>query len=114
MNENEIRRMQQEAVRRAQEMQNRAKTNENQQNKQPEKSSVQPSDCIDIPENKQSRNNERSYSSKNNNLTENAAEGIFDIFMKDKEKTLILCLLIILMDEKTDSSLLLALLYLLI
>ena len=37
-----------------------------------------------------------------------------EAFFKDKEKTLILGLLLLLMDEKTDNSLILALLYLLI
>ncbi len=44
----------------------------------------------------------------------NPSGGIFDLIMRDKEKTLILCLILILMDEKTDNNLLIALLYLLI
>ena len=40
--------------------------------------------------------------------------GIFETLMKDKERTLILSLILLLMDEQTDNSLILALLYLLI
>ena len=43
-----------------------------------------------------------------------AAGGIFDTLFKDKEKTLILGLILLLMDEKTDNALLMALIYLLI
>ncbi len=39
---------------------------------------------------------------------------LLDIFMKDKEKSLILLLIVILLSEKADSSLLLALMYLVI
>ena len=40
--------------------------------------------------------------------------GILDIFFKDKERSVILMLLLLLMDEKTDAGLLIALVYLLI
>ncbi len=40
--------------------------------------------------------------------------GIFETLFKDKERTLILGLLLLLMDEKTDNSLVMALLYLLL
>ena len=40
--------------------------------------------------------------------------GIFEVLFKDKEKTLILGLILLLMDEKTDNALLMALMYLLI
>ena len=40
--------------------------------------------------------------------------GIFETLFKDKEKTLILGILLLLMDEKTDNGLLMALMYLLI
>ena len=40
--------------------------------------------------------------------------GIFETLMKDKEQTLILSLILLLMDEQTDNSLIFALLYLLI
>lgn len=39
---------------------------------------------------------------------------LLDFFMKDKEKSLILLLIVILISEKADSSLLLALMYLVI
>lgn len=44
--------------------------------------------------------------------TEN--KNILDIFMKDKEKSLILLLIVILISEKADTTLILALMYLVI
>lgn len=41
-------------------------------------------------------------------------ENILDLFMRDKEKSLILLLIVILMSEKADTTLILALMYLVI
>ncbi len=41
-------------------------------------------------------------------------ENLLDFFMKDKEKSLILLLIVILLSEKADSSIILALMYLVI
>ncbi len=102
MTESEMRRMQEEAVKRAEEMQSRAKAHINHQPEHPPPP---------IPQKE--------------NLTENIPKippekpkeetgGIFETLMKDKERTLILSLILLLMDEKTDNSLIFALLYLLI
>ena len=104
MTESEMRRMQEEAVRRAEEMQNRAKA---QMHRQPQPEPPPPPPV------------------KNENIVEERpvmppvkpkeeTGGIFEALMKDKERTLILSLILLLMDEKTDNSLILALLYLLI
>ena len=42
------------------------------------------------------------------------SKGIFDMFLQDKEKSLILILLVILLSEKADESLILALVYLIL
>ncbi len=46
--------------------------------------------------------------------TQHPSGGIFEVLFRDKEKTLILGLILLLMDEKTDNTLLMALMYLLI
>ena len=115
MNENDMKRMQQEAMRRAKEMQNRAKpdstkptdnseNSRNEQQKPPEQKNNEPHNNA----NPNKSNPEHSHRS------ENIVDGVFDVLMKDRDRTLILCLILILMDEKADNSLILALLYLLI
>lgn len=42
------------------------------------------------------------------------SKGVFDMFLQDKEKSLILILLVILLSEKADESLILALVYLIL
>lgn len=44
---------------------------------------------------------------------EKPSEGILELFFRDKERSIIMTLLLLLMDEKTDPGLLLALVYLL-
>ena len=44
----------------------------------------------------------------------NKSENLLDIFMRDKEKSLIVLLIVILLSEKADTSLILALMYLFI
>lgn len=44
---------------------------------------------------------------------EHKKDNILEVLMKDKDRTIILCLILLLMDENADQSLLLALLYLL-
>jgi len=104
MTESEMKKMQQEAVRRAEEMQNRARTVQQQQN-QPSHHQSEPVAEINTPnvENIQ-KPPER----------QNETGGLFETLMKDKERTLILGLILLLMDEKTDNSLIFALMYLLI
>lgn len=82
--------MQQEAVKRALEMQNRAQQNTlPSQNVKPEESS------LPVPEGTTKTN-------------------IFDILFKDSEKTLIIILILIFLSEDTDISLLIALIYLIL
>lgn len=45
---------------------------------------------------------------------ENKQKNLLDIFMQDKEKSLIVLLIVILLSEKADQSLILALLYLIL
>lgn len=115
MNENDMKRMQQEAMRRAKEMQSRAKddsrkTQENSANSQQE-----------VPTPTEHKNHEMHNNSnmpkinpEHSHHSENVVDSVFDVLMKDRDRTLILCLILILMDEKADNSLILALLYLLI
>lgn len=100
--------MQQEAVRRAREMQNRARP----EPMPPQRTSkpVQP-----IP---QMQQNEPPPELPNHHGRQPPLKydtgGILETLFKDKEKTLILALVLLLIDEKSNNSLILALLYLLI
>lgn len=142
MTENEMRRMQQEAMRRTQEMARRAEAfaRRSDKNSEAEASSVngtvsKSADNRDVLQNTEknvypyenphpaedtvgrSESSDTSYRNKPpDTLSAEAAAagGIFDMLFKDKEKTLILGLLLLLMDEKTDNSLIFALAYLLI
>ncbi len=105
MTEREMRKMQEEAVRRAEEMQSRARAVQ-QPHHQPEPPpreehfGEEPIQVQKPPEKHPDKPNETG--------------GLFETLMKDKERTLILALILLLMDEKSDNSLILALLYLLI
>lgn len=50
----------------------------------------------------------------NEKQTEKKSYGILELFLKDKEKSLILLLIVLLISEKADSSVVLALLYLIL
>lgn len=104
MTESEMRKMQEEAVRRAEEMQNRAKSQMHRQ-PQPEPPPPPPVKNENIVEERPVMQPEK---------PKQESSGIFEALMKDKERTLILSLILLLMDEQTDNSLILALLYLLI
>lgn len=103
MTESEMRRMQEEAVRRTEEMQNRAKA---QIHRQPEPLPQAAPKAESIAE-------ERPVMPPPPKPKAETG-GIFETLMKDKEQTLILSLILLLMDEQTDNSLIFALLYLLI
>lgn len=94
---NDMERMQQEAVRRAREMQQRARI------PTPPKAEAPP------PE---EHTEKQSHPRQEAPLQE--TQSFSEVLFKDKEKTLILCLILLLTDEKSDSSLIFALLYLLI
>ncbi len=149
MTDNELRRMQEEAVRRTQEMHRRAeaaRTNTRQGadnprsgsqpvNTQPAETArmnmqsqpVQPAQPVQPIHSRESSNapvnelREHEINSHEHHrpvFTEASDDthsgGVFDALFRDKEKTLILGLMLLLMDEKTDNSLLMALMYLLI
>lgn len=110
MTENEMLKMQQEAVRRAREMQNRARP-EPQMPPQRVPKPIQPirqNPQNEIPLPSVSENNHRQPP------LQYDTSGILETLFKDKEKTLILALVLLLIDEKSNNSLILALLYLLI
>lgn len=94
---NDMERMQQEAVRRAREMQQRARIPT-----APRTEAPKPEEHTE----KQSHTDPKPPVPETQSLTE--------VLFKDREKTLILCLILLLTDEKSDSSLVFALLYLLI
>lgn len=63
----------------------------------------------------QSIHNEHSTKSDNNIIKETKTQpNLLDIFMRDKEKSLIVLLIVILLSEKADQSLILALMYLIL
>ena len=112
-----MQRMQQEAVRRTQEMQRRAavfnKPPERPANKAPD---IPPQTAVnEVPKEMPPKEPARIYH-KPPDARENTAisGGIFETLFRDKEKTLILGILLLLMDEKTDNALIMALMYLLI
>ncbi|MEE1055709.1 MAG: hypothetical protein UH239_00480 [Acutalibacteraceae bacterium] len=97
--------MQQEAVRRMQEMQNRGRPLPPSEKKTMEMPSVpcppettEEQRCIENPKSK----------------TTGKSQNFFDVLFQDKERSLILLLLLLLSTEKTDTGLILALIYLLI
>ncbi len=108
MTESEMLRMQQEAVRRAREMQNRARRGE------PPKPPPPPPPIHHESMSPSPPRMERPVERPLPPPPPNHSEGLLEVLFRDKEKTLILCLVLLLMDEKSDNSLILALLYLLI
>ena len=114
MNENDMKRMQQEAMRRAKEMQSRAKFDSQAPQDSSENSRKENQNPSEQKHEAPHSNTPIKYHTENNHRSENVVDSVFDVLMKDRDRTLILCLILILMDEKADNSLILALLYLLI
>ena len=142
MTENELRRMQDEALRRTREMQRRAQ--EARLNAQPQSAEnvnsiqppaagsraaeaqpasvgheVQPHNVLphqpaDSPGSMPRGHGIHESTDTRPAPCEKQGSGALEFLFRDKEKTLILGLLLLLMDEKTDNSLLLALMYLLL
>lgn len=113
MTDGEIQKMQQEAVRRAQEMQRRSAMYRRSE------AASQSEQSVPVPDPSAATASAEAVSRPVQTPAPSVQEhgsagGWFDLLMKDKEKTLIIGLLLVLMDEKTDSSLLLALVYLLL
>ena len=48
------------------------------------------------------------------NIKPNSSESLLDVFMRDKEKSLVMLLIVILINESTDPALILALMYLIL
>lgn len=144
MTENEMRKMQEEALRRTQEMQRRANAvriasgdgvRVNADNSGPPRTQARPEDSqqpeqqpdtshgqsaekrhpdLETVLNVSERHDRKSEPPVTDKLSGHPSGGIFEVLFRDKEKTLILGLILLLMDEKTDNALLMALMYLLI
>ena len=132
MTDSEMKKMQQEAVRRAREMQSRARGSENNQYHSISGSGGTNSQSVFRTRahntgTETEMNDENRVPQENNNTVSdeyignirsdtvsNSPGGIIESLLKDKDRTIILSLILLLMDEKTDNSLLLALMYLLI
>lgn len=112
-NPDDIKRMQQEAICRARDMQSRAKPN-SQQNKEcePPHHEKEPQ----RKENKPVRQEEhRNTTNPIEIISQNTPiHGILDVLMKDSEKSLILAIILLLVEENADISIILALMYLII
>lgn len=146
LTDSEMRKMQQEAVRRAQEMQSRARavTQQISDQSRPRAEGVRQSPAQAEPATaaagagyrsppmppeyprrrptaESSFASEQTEGEKHRRRTSESPDihndthggGVFEVLLRDKEKTLILSLILLLMDENTDNSLVLALLYLL-
>ena len=106
-NENDMRRMQQEAVQRVNEMQNRAR-----RHLQEEQSREAPSSA---EEHREAAAELEEPHRKSDTIAAPAPAGtLFDGLMKDSERTLILLLILLLFTEKADTSVIFSLLYLII
>lgn len=112
MTENEMKKMQQEAIRRAQEMHRRAShisTTPEEAKRTPEH------EPLHDPSDRGTKEPPETEAHIVGHSADSALPGgIFETLFRDKEKTLILGILLLLMDEKTDNGLILALMYLLI
>lgn len=122
MTDNEMQRMQQEAVRRTREMQRRAASFRTPAPRETPAAAPQEAPAPvkemppvpDTPENVQPQPTAILEPPDVAHEEHKTSGGIVEMLFKDKEKTLILGILLLLMDEKTDNGLLLALMYLLI
>lgn len=124
----EMQRMQQEAVRRVQEMQKCAKqslaaSEKHIKSNKAENSTLQkevsnngdtPAQAEDSKIIQNVNNTNKNTNSKQNLAKANGKMNIFSALLNDKEKSLILVLILILVDESSDLSLILALMYLII
>jgi hypothetical protein len=109
-NNNEMSRMQQDAIRRVQEMQSRAQQSVRNSSRDvqheplrvPEPSRHESTAMREMPN---ERHNDEHHQ-------ENPITDIFESLMQDKERTLILVLILLLIEEKSDTGAILALMYL--
>lgn len=103
----ELQRLQMEAVKRAKEMQNmaqRATYNSQKGNRRPMKNN----------KNSNQSKDENSQNTSTNVNKINMPKEIFDVLLKDSERTIILILILLLTNENADPSIILALMYLII
>lgn len=101
--------MQQEAVRRMQEMQNRGKPVSSQ-----EKSNSQKKPPESVMQSPVHTSNNTAENEKISVKEPTHQKSFIDLLMHDKERSIILMLILLLSTEKTDAGLILALIYLLI
>ena len=101
----EMDKMQQEAVRRMQEMQSRGKPSAVTQSANSEQKQIREEQKNPVPVHNEEENCE---------IASNKQKSFFESIFHDKERSLILLLLLLLSTEKTDTGLILALVYLLI
>lgn len=113
----DMQRMQQEAIRRVQEMQSRAKANL-QTNTLQDKNNRENNQSNPNPQEKVEKNESKNDIDRNDNKTKHIKKepiaNIFDSLMQDSERTLIIILILILVSENADISIILALMYLII
>lgn len=113
---NHMSKLQQDAIRRAREMQARSRSAQQRNlNRQPAAPNNGPQEPPKPPE----HNDEKTKAGVNAGFNMNTAEfghsgELLDYLMKDSERTLILFLLILLLEEKANTGLIFALIYLLI
>lgn len=118
MTESEMQKMQQEAIRRTQELQRRASSfNTSSEVRQQTHKEKPPEITVGAEFGEETARTEAINEKKppeHKDEHESMSGGIFETLFRDKEKTLILGILLLLMDEKTDNALIMALMYLLI
>ena len=104
-NPDDISKMQQEAIKRAKDMQSRAVKPQNDTQKKCEEDQQEKDECCVV---------RTKVEQKNNDFAPSPVHGILDVIMKDSEKSLILALILLLVEENADISVVLALMYLII
>lgn len=116
-NMDDVRRMQEEAIRRVQQMQQRAKKSlelASFTQQEINKTNIENDTKCNCEEKETNPDVNTSQVSVTKIANEPTSKNILDALMKDNERSLLLVLILLLMDEKCDTSLILALMYLVI
>lgn len=116
-NMDDVRRMQEEAIRRVQQMQQRAKKSlelASFTQQEISKTNIENDTKSNCEEKETNPDVNTSQVSVAKIANEPSSKNILDALMKDNERSLLLVLILLLMDEKCDTSLILALMYLVI
>lgn len=100
----DINKMQQEAIRRAKDMHSRAARPQNEPQKKCEETKQEKIECC----------TQKTEQKSSGFIPLSPVHGILDVIMKDSEKSLILALILLLVQENADISIVLALMYLII